>query len=255
MRQHVIWIVGGATAVLGIAFAIPGGRRAATAYEPLTGKAWVLNGAALEAVASSSTISAVNASTEPAHLPVAATPAPLAQILETPKKPRRIASSRPAQAPSAPLPPVLAKSDVTSSSAPVIAAPPAASADVPQYALENVADRYEADESKYRLDRIATNAGVTLSLIGLERVEKAFVLKVAVANTSAVDFFVKGFVITATDQELGSHAIFRLMVESGRTREGYVMFSKPQTGAVVHIKLQEDGGKGRAFDTAIPYPF
>jgi len=148
----------------------------------------------------------------------------------------------------------MAKPDVAPSSAPAIAPLPAAAADVPQYALENVADRYEADESKFPLDRTATSAGVTLSLIGLERVEKAFVLKVAVANTSAEDFFVKGFAVTA-GQELGIHSIFRLMVESGRTRDGYVMFSKPQTGAVVHIKLQEDGGKGRALDMAVPYRF
>jgi hypothetical protein len=255
MRQHAIWIVGGVTAVLGIAFAMPSGRGGATAYEPLAGKVWAINGTALQAVVSTSTISEVAASTEPLHPSEAVLPVPPTKRIESPKRIRQAASNRIVKIAPAPIM-AAAKTEIVSSSASVVTTPaPVPSVDVPQYALEDVADRYESDESKYPLDRSVTNTGVTLSLIGLERPEKAFVLKIAVANASTADFFVKGFSITSADQYLGSHAIFRLMVEAGRTREGYVMFSRPQAGAAVHIKLQEDGGKGRALDIAIPYPF
>lgn len=276
MKRHVIWIVAAGTAALGIVFMIPSGPRAATAYEPLAGRAWALTGTAPQADTSTMTVAEVPVSTEVARPAVAAVsprvvptrvarefspPLPAVQAAAQPEKPREVAGSQPARTGQPHHRPQLqaaAKPDIAQSSATVAAAAPraaATAAGVPQYALEDVADRYEADESKFPLDRTVTTAGVTLGLLGLERLERWFVLKVAVANAGKADFFVKGFTVAAASQDLDSRAIFRILVEPRRAREGYVLFVKPPVGADVHIKLQEDEGKGRALDVAIPYPF
>lgn len=270
MRQYVIWIVGAATVLLGIVFMMPSGPRVATAYDPMAGRAWALTATAAQADASTTTITGVPVSTEPVRSPAAAPPArparilvaqlPGAQATARPEQPREVTVGKPARTePDRRRPQLQAgtQAEVAPSSATIATTLPAVPADagVPQYALEDVADKYEADESKFPLDRTVTNAGITLGLIGLERLDKTFVLKVAIINAGSADFFVKSFAVAAANQNLGSRAIFSLLVEPHRTREGYVVFVKPPSGAGVEIKLQEDEGKGRAFDLAIPYSF
>lgn len=135
------------------------------------------------------------------------------------------------------------------------AVPAAAAAPAPAYTLDSIAERYENDPSDFSMDR-ATKAGdVTFRLLGLERLAEGYVLKVQVANDSASDFYVKGFVLQVGAKTLISRFFFRILVESQRAREGYVVFEKPQSGAAVKIKIEEEGGKGRALAAQIPYPF
>jgi hypothetical protein len=124
-----------------------------------------------------------------------------------------------------------------------------------EYSLQDVMDRFETDPSKYPLDRTVTSDGIAFSVRGLERREKFFVLKVAVANQTGSDFFIKDFTPQAGSKIFGSRSLFRILVEPQREREGYVIFDKPQAGAAVYINLKEDGGKGRVIKLPVPYSF
>ena len=121
--------------------------------------------------------------------------------------------------------------------------------------LENIAQKFENDPSKFPLDRSRKSEGITLTLLAVGRLDRLFVLKVAVANETDADFFVKGFSVQAGADDLGSRSSFRILVEPRRTRTGYVLFGQPQPGAAVKIKLKEDGGKGLAVEMPVPYPF
>lgn len=126
---------------------------------------------------------------------------------------------------------------------------------IPQYALEDIMDAFENDPSKYPLKESKTAEGVTLSLAGLEKKDKMFVLKIAMDNETDSDFFVREFQIRSSGRILASRALFRIIVESRRVREGYVLFEKPGPGAHVDIELREDGGKERSIDLPIAYQF
>ena len=133
---------------------------------------------------------------------------------------------------------------------------PSSSSDaLSKYQLQVIEDRFENDASKYPMDKNAEADGIALNLLGLERLDQMFVLKVSVSNETESDFYVKDFLVQAGSSALGSRSDFRLLVEPKRTREGYVIFAKPKLGAKVRIKLKEDGGKGRAIDLPVPYLF
>lgn len=121
--------------------------------------------------------------------------------------------------------------------------------------LQTIADGFEDDPAKYPLDRSVKADGVTLTLMAICRREGLVVLKLAVSNGAGSDFFVRSFAVQAEGGQLASRFSFRILVEPQRTREGYVVFEKPRTGAAVQIALKEDGGKGRSLGLAIPYPF
>lgn len=133
--------------------------------------------------------------------------------------------------------------------------PPGTLDPVQEYTMQDLIDGFESDPSRYPLDRSVRSDGISLTLEGLQRREKLFVLKVAVANGMGDDFFVKDFTVRAGATVLGSRSLFRILVESRRVREGYVVFQKPPSGAAVQIKLKEDGGKGRVIATDVPYRF
>ena len=124
-----------------------------------------------------------------------------------------------------------------------------------EISLQEVMDRFEADPSKYPLDRTVVVDGITLSLRGLQRRDASFVLKVALANATGSDFYIKDFTLQAGSTVIGSRSLFRILVEPHREREGYVIFEKPQAGAQVNVYLKEDGGKARALAALLPYRF
>lgn len=129
---------------------------------------------------------------------------------------------------------------------------------VPARAVEtaySVSDRFENDLSKYSLDRSAAQGPITFRLLGLSRNSGRYVLKVAVTNRSDDDFFVRDFVLRDGRDILAAKSYFRLFVEPGRTREGFVVFDRPRNGADVHIALKEDREKGRVVEMPVPYPF
>jgi hypothetical protein len=121
--------------------------------------------------------------------------------------------------------------------------------------LASISEAYEGDPSVYSLDRAAKVGGITLRLLGVQRLAAAFVLKVEVTNDSDSDFYVKDFAVQVAAKTAVSKAYFRILVESQRTREGFVVFHKPQPGAAVKIQVNEEGGRGRAVAAQVPYPF
>ena len=133
--------------------------------------------------------------------------------------------------------------------APALAATPA-----PETS-DSVGDLYENDTAKYSLDASASQGSIVLRLRGLSRSASRYVLKVAVTNRGGDDFFVREFVLRDGQEVIGSKSLVRLFVEPGRTREGFVVFEKPRTGAAVHVALKEDKEKGRVVELAVPYPF
>ena len=182
-----------------------------------------------------------------------ATPAPTPPAAVPPPKPTKRSRRMKATTPAKSKEPALIVAVSTQTSA--VPAPAAAAAAPPTYTYESIADKFENDPSNFSLDRVAKAGDVTLRLLGLERLAEAFVLKVAVANDSSSDFYVKGFVVQAGAKTLISRFYFRILVESQRAREGYIVFEKPQTGAAVKIKIEEEGGKGRSLSSQVPYPF
>jgi hypothetical protein len=254
MKEKIFLLAPVTTIVLAIAFLTPIGPGTRTAYQSVSGKTWSMR------QPEPTLVPAVNVAVSTAA--PASAPVPAARKDPRPsvrsRRLRSVALSSkavvvqhvPAEThPSAaPIP-----STVTVASAPAAPRPPTGSA--PDYALEDIADRFENDESKFPLERSIEAGGVTLHLVGLEKLPAMYVLKVAVINSADADFFIKGFTVTAGSQILSSRPIFRILVEPQRTREGYVLFEKPQTGMTVKINLKEDAGKGRSLETTIPYPF
>lgn len=133
--------------------------------------------------------------------------------------------------------------------APALAAIPA-----PETA-DSVGETYENDPAKYSLDASAAQGSIILRLRGLSRSGGRYILKVSVTNRGGDDFFVREFALRDGKEIIGSKSLVRLFVEPGRTREGFVVFEKPRTGAAVHVALKEDREKGRVVELLVPYPF
>jgi len=137
---------------------------------------------------------------------------------------------------------------------PEVHVPVAAATPAPETS-DSVGEIYENDPAKYSLDASAAQGAIVLRLRGLSRSGSRYVLKVAVTNRGGDDFFVREFALRDGQEIIGSKSLVRLFVEPGRTREGFVVFEKPRTGAAVHVALKEDKEKGRAVELAVPYPF
>lgn len=142
----------------------------------------------------------------------------------------------------------------TGNAAPVVAVAPLG----PKTAAETadfVTEAYENDPAKYPLDRKAAQQQVSVRLCGLSRQKGRYILKVEVSNDGGDDFFVKEFSIRSGSGVLAAKSFFRLFVEPGRSREGFVVFDAPSSGADVHVVLKEDREKGRVITLPVPYPF
>lgn len=155
--------------------------------------------------------------------------------------------------PAAPIPtaPVAAS---TAEAEPAAAVAPPATASAVETA-DSVGARYENDLSKYPLDKGAAQGPIALRLRGLSRNSGRCILKVAVTNRGDDDFFIRDFVVRDGRDVLAAKSYVRLFVEPGRTREGFVVFDKPRTGADVHVALKEDREKGQVVELPVPYPF
>jgi hypothetical protein len=118
-----------------------------------------------------------------------------------------------------------------------------------------VAESYENDQAKYLMDRSVAQGPTTLSLCGLSRHKGRAFLKVSVTNNGSEDFFVKELSVRDGRTALAAKSFFRLFVEPGRTREGFIVFDVPRAGADVHVALREDREKGRVVELPVPYSF
>lgn len=263
MRQYACWLAGGLSAALAVAFWLPFGPTGAgsTGYAPMAGAS----------LSATSTQAPAAAASDQAPMPQARIPlqeqasAPTARVADAPAVRKGVASKPRAHAAmltaSARTPTTAGVEQSTAApnraeepEARPAATPPTPAAP-PDYTLESIAQKFENDPSKYPLDRIRKLNGIALGLVAMGRLDRLSVLKVSVANETETDFFVKGFSIQAGSAVLGSRSLFRILVEPGRMRVGYVLFEKPPSGACVKIKLKEDGGKGLAVEMPVPYPF
>jgi hypothetical protein len=118
-----------------------------------------------------------------------------------------------------------------------------------------VAESYENDPAKYPMDRGAVQGPIGLNLCGLSRQKNRYILKVTVTNRADEDFFVKELSVRDGRTSLTAKSFFRLFVEPGRAREGFVIFDAPHAGADVHVALKEDREKGRVVELSVPYSF
>lgn len=258
MKEKIFLLAPLSTLVLAVAFLTGSGPSSKTAYEAISGKAWSMRQpetattptAPAVAVSSVVVVTAPVAPPAPRHAAQAAKTVTRRHHREAARVP--VNAARPVSAEVHPVAP----STAAAPAAPAAPGPTARpSSTPPDYVLEDIGDRFENDESKFPLDRSTDAGGVALRLVGLEKLPTMYVLKLAVVNTTATDFFVKTFTVVAGGQILSSRPIFRILVEPQRTREGYVLFEKPLAGASVRVNLKEDGGKGRSLEMAIPYPF
>ena len=246
-------VAGAITMVLGIFFWFPIGPRSVSLMPPvsLEGKTWALHiptppqAPAMPAPPVVLPAPKRQASTARKAAGKASTPPVVSQPAEEVKP-------APKEIPSPPNPPEVKEVSLMAVAAVV---PPGTLDPLQQYTMQELIDGFESDPSRYPLDRTVKSDGMALTLEGLQRRDKLFVLKVAVANGTAGDFFIKKFTMRAGTITLGSRTLFRILVEPRRVREGYVVFEKPLPGAAVKIKLEEDGGKDRAVETAVPYRF
>ncbi len=262
MTNKIFLLAPLSTLILAGTFLAGSGQTSKTAYEAISGKAWSMRQpeTAITPTTPAVAVSSVVVVTAPVAPPAPPHAARAAKTLA--RRHRREAArvlvnaARPVSAEVHPASASVAPSTATALAAPAAPGPAARpSSTPPDYALEDIADRFENDESKFPLDRSTDAGGVALRLVGLEKLPTMYVLKLAVVNTTATDFFVKTFTVAAGGQFLSSRPIFRILVEPQRTREGYVLFEKPLAGASVRVNLKEDGGKGRSLEMAIPYPF
>ena len=258
MKQNALLLALALTIALVAAFLIPDNLGTRTVYDPVGGKAWSMRQPdATVPVAAEAVVNVSTAAPAPAPPTIAKQASrPARAVAKRLRLSASMKSSRTSQAARlAPTQQEVKPAAYSSTALSTVVSTPAVTTATPEYALEDIADRFESDESKFPLDRSVDAGGVILHLIGLEKLPAMFVLKIAVVNSADADFFVKGFAVEAGKQDLSNRSIFRILVEPRRTREGYVLFERPPAGSDVHIKLKEDGGKGRALETAIPYPF
>lgn len=122
------------------------------------------------------------------------------------------------------------------------------------YSADLIRDAFEAEPSKLLLDTKASGDKVLLRLVGICRWQGHYIVKVAVTNQTAADFFIKELSAYAGPEFITLKSYFRLFVEPGRTREGHIVFD-PQPGAKVKVTLKEDREKGRVIEAPVPYPF
>lgn len=276
MKQHAWLLAAGLTLALAVGFWLPTSLSVAgsTAYSRMEGTSLTLAQAQPSAsvAASEQGVSLPQGQAQPntpAAAPIALpTPLPMAnqgfwgteppkaraRAGERPLSRRAAVTAKPTASPIPVPPPAPASVPVQKAKAEPAPAP-ATTAASQDLALDNIAQKFENDPSKYPLDRSRKLEGVTLTLLAVGRLDRLFVLKVAVANETDADFFVKGFSVQAGTDDLGSRSSFRILVEPRRSRTGYVLFGQPQPGAAVKIKLKEDGGKGLAIEMPVPYPF
>lgn len=132
--------------------------------------------------------------------------------------------------------------------------PPAPIAAPQELSADLIRDAFDAEPSKFPLDAKAVSERVVLRLVGLCRWQGRYIVKVAVGNQDGGDFFVKELAAYDGAEYVTVKGYFRLLVEPGRTREGYIVFS-PRVGAQVKIKLKEDREKGRLIEVPVQYPF
>jgi hypothetical protein len=243
MKKHAWWLALALTAVLAAAFLIPGrsNQAAATLYVRMEGKTLTLQENPTKTPSPTISIEA----------PIAPRPAPASPLKKSHKKKLSPRFAAPA-IPTMPAAGVSVTPPAASATPPAV---PAAASPASSYTLEAIVEKYESDPSIYSLDRTIKADDMTLTLLGLERRTEFFVLKLAVTNDSGSDFYVKDFVVQASGKTMVSKFFFRILVESQRNREGYVIFEKPRPGAAVQIQLKEETGKGRTLKAQIPYPF
>ncbi len=122
------------------------------------------------------------------------------------------------------------------------------------YQPDMIRDAFEAELSKFPLDDKTANAKVLLRLEGLCRWQGHFILKVAVENQTGSDFFVKELSAYDGSAFVTLKSYFRLLVEPGRTRVGYVLFDAAP-GEKVKLTLKEDRENGRVLEVPVRYPF
>jgi len=264
-----------ATVILAVTFSLPVGgerRRSVTRYQGLSGfsGAFDVRQTSAPAVVTQSSVQAsvqaAEAPREPGGLPPGhrrtparrRSPKPRADDSDAPSHrwPHLVAARAPSVIETA-----VAISSVTLSTAPladkVVAAPPPVPAAVkaPPETADFVAESYENDPAKYPMDRSVSREEIALSLRGLSRQRGRYILKVAIDNGGGEDFFVKEFSLRSGPTTLTAKSFFRLFVEPGRSREGFVVFDAPRSGADVHVVLKEDREKGRVLELPVPYPF
>jgi len=133
--------------------------------------------------------------------------------------------------------------------------PPDSWTDLQDFPWQDVEDKYETDASRFALSEEASSGNVSLEFLGIEKRATFYVLKVAINNDSDADFFIDDFKVLNGNVALESRAIFRVLVEAGNAREGYLLFRPPLTGKSVKVVLKEDGGKGRRLALALSLPF
>jgi hypothetical protein len=148
------------------------------------------------------------------------------------------------------VPVAVALSSSAASAAPLPALPTAA-----VETSDTVSDAYENDPARYPMDAAAEQGAISLRLRGMSRAGKRWILKVAVTNRGDADFFVRELVVLGRSEDLAPKSYMRVFVESGRTREGFVVFDRPRSGAVVHVALKEDRENGRVIELPVPYSF
>jgi len=133
--------------------------------------------------------------------------------------------------------------------------PPGAGSNLADFAWQDVMDYYETDQSKFALSQETSSENVSLRFLGIEKRQGFYVLKVAVDNSSDSDFFIDHFAVLNNGVPLESRTLFRVLVEAGNAREGYLLFKPPLKGMSVHIVLEEDGGKSRRLSLPLALPF
>lgn len=119
---------------------------------------------------------------------------------------------------------------------------------------DGIRDAFEGSDSKYPMDTRSAADRVTLRLAGICRWRGHYVVKVAVGNQSGSDFFVRELSAYDGSDYITIKSYFRLLVEPGRSREGFVLFDA-RSGAQVKLKLKEDRENGRALELPVRYPF
>lgn len=254
---------GGVSTLLAVFFWLPaGGRMTLMPPVGLAGKTWVLHEAAPPPAPRRPAADAPPPARAPRHR-------------KPPRHRREVPAPRPAARPAAPVPGIVrstaaAAGPPTAASLPPLKVPPNAEAapvaaasvlqpgmldPLDRYTVQELIDGYESDPSRYPMGRTVRSGSLALTLEGLELRDKLCVLKVSVANSGGVDAFLKEFAVRTRAGVLASRSIFRILVEAARSREGYVVFVTPPSGAAVQIRLKEDGGKGRSIEMGVPYRF
>jgi hypothetical protein len=170
----------------------------------------------------------------------------------TPDKRRRVVLAAPVAPVSVPAPVAVA---AAAPAAPVVVAPPAALPTLPTTFTE-IDEALRGDSTTQAVNLRLKKVGITFRLTHIGRVRDRYVLRYAIANEEAADFFLSIVNVAAGGKAIHSETAGQFSCPAGQEVFGVVHFTPADAaGKAISVELVQAGGDRRRFTIGVNYTF